>query len=354
MEQRDEIMINTLPSKTWHWLRMNETALSWKPDLALCQTMIEGGKPTEILKETAQKIETGAGNGADPLFRESEEEGYGILADQTNLGETVRVIVGNREEGSEGSLYIQAEKQADITVVETFPAGEMPAKRLAYRTRVHAEAESRVRLVQVFMQGEGTELLNDIGCVCEQDAHFEILQMVIGRGDFYNGIRTDLEGDGSDVQIAIGYLGQKKQLLDMNLVVNHLGKKTNSFIQVDGTLKDAAQKIFRGTIDFKNGSSESKGAETENVLLLGDDVVNKTIPVILCAEEDVEGSHGATIGELDEDTLFYFASRGICAEVAEEIMTKGKMEVLYRKIQDAATETLVEQQLAEVMEYERA
>lgn len=74
-------------------------------------------------------------------------------------------------------------------------------------------------------------------------------------------------------------------MIDINLVVNHIGKKTNCNIQVDGTLKDAAEKIFRGSIDFKTGSSDSKGAETENVLLLGDDVVNKTIPLILCAEE---------------------------------------------------------------------
>ena len=122
---------------------------------------------------------------------------------------------------------------------------------------------------------------------------------------------------------------------------------------MDGTLKDEAEKTFRGTIDFKNGSSQSVGAETENVLLLGDNVVNKTIPVILCAEEDVEGSHGATIGELDEETMFYFASRGIDQELAEDIMPKGKMEVLYRKINDEVTEKLVEEQLAEVMGYDR-
>ena len=64
-------------------------------------------------------------------------------------------------------------------------------------------------------------------------------------------------------------------------------------------------------------------------------------------------SHGATIDELDEDTLFYFASRGIDMETAEDMMIKGKMEVLYRKIQDEDTEKLVEKQLAEVMEYDR-
>ena len=139
----------------------------------------------------------------------------------------------------------------------------------------------------------------------------------------------------------------------MNLIINHFGKKTNCEIQVDGTLKDAAEKVFRGTIDFKNGASESTGAETENVLLLGDDVINKTIPIILCAEEDVEGSHGATIGELDKETLFYFESRGIDKETAEDIMTRGKFEMLYRHIGDEQTQKLAEAQLAEVMADDR-
>ena len=192
-----------------------------------------------------------------------------------------------------------------------------------------------------------------MGSECAENGQLDVLQIFIGKGNLYNGVRTELIGKRASTNMDIGYLGQKKQVIDINLVVNHIGKKTNCNIQVDGTLKDAAEKIFRGSIDFKTGSSDSKGAETENVLLLGDDVVNKTIPLILCAEENVEGSHGATIGELDEDTLFYFASRGIDMETAEDMMTKGKMEVLYRKIQDENTEKLVEKQLAEVMEYDR-
>ena len=137
-----------------------------------------------------------------------------------------------------------------------------------------------------------------------------------------------------------------KNMYDYNF---YTGKTQYTDIQVDGTLKDAAKKVFRGSIDFKRGSSGSKGAETENVLLLGDDVENKTIPLILCAEEDVDGSHGATIGELDEETLFYFAARGIDQETAEDIMTKAKLEVLYQHIQDEETERIVADQLTKVM-----
>ena len=97
---------------------------------------------------------------------------------------------------------------------------------------------------------------------------------------------------------------------------------------------DSAKKVFRGTIDFKTGSSDSKGSENETVIMLGDDVVNKTVPLILCSEENVEGSHGATIGELDNDTLFYFESRGIGREEAERIMAYAALKRLIRLSDD--------------------
>ena len=56
--------------------------------------------------------------------------------------------------------------------------------------------------------------------------------------------------------------------------------------------------------------------------MLGDDVSNKTVPLILCAEENVVGNHGATIGSLDDETLFYFESRGIGKETAEDILAR--------------------------------
>lgn len=229
MEENYEMKINALPSKTWHWLHLNDTTIQWKPAPAPCQVLTEGGKPIEVSEEEKQAVETGAGKEADVLFTDPDVSGYGIQADETNKGETVRMTIGSREaEGSAGMLFVKAEKESELTLIQTFPEGNLPADRLAFRTQIRAKAGSKIRLVQIFMQGEQTELLNDIGCTCEEGAKFELLQMVIGRGNLYNGIRTDLNGAASDVQIAIGYLGQKKQILDINLIVNHFGKKTNS------------------------------------------------------------------------------------------------------------------------------
>lgn len=79
-------------------------------------------------------------------------------------------------------------------------------------------------------------------------------------------------------------------------------------------------------------------------------VVNKTIPVILCAEENVQGSHGAAIGELDEETLFYFGARGMDRTQAENTMARAKLEAKIQKIGDADIEQKVKTQLAEVLD----
>ena len=72
--------------------------------------------------------------------------------------------------------------------------------------------------------------------------------------------------------------------------------------------------------------------------MLGENVVNKTVPLILCAEENVVGNHGATIGELDAETLFYFESRGISRAEAENILARSALERLARTVGDAAVE----------------
>lgn len=123
----------------------------------------------------------------------------------------------------------------------------------------------------------------------------------------------------------------------MNYVALHEGKKSVSEIRTDGVLHENARKLFRGTIDFKKGAAGAVGNEKEDVLLLDDDVVNQTIPLILCAEEDVEGNHGATIGKLDEDLVFYLESRGMALAEIYKMMAKARIDAVLRFVPDEKT-----------------
>ena len=150
------------------------------------------------------------------------------------------------------------------------------------------------------------------------------------------------------------YIVDGEGRLDMNYVALHEGKKTQSNMQAGGVLRDHAFKLYRGTIDFKWGAKGAVGNEKEDVLLLSNDVVNQTIPLILCAEEDVEGNHGATIGKLDDELLFYLESRSMNREQIYEMMAMAKVDAVCRKIPDAATQAKVQKFLGRAVEEEEA
>ena len=218
-------------------------------------------------------------------------------------------------------------------------------RALAVDTKITAGESSVVRLIQISDTEEGSTLKNHVKSDCEANSRIELIQIIAGKGDFYSDSYCALRGDGSSLKADIGYLGRKEQIIDLNLAVDQFGKKTESEINASGALKDSARKIFRGTIDFKKGSAGSVGNEQETVLMLGDDVSNKTVPLILCAEENVVGNHGATIGSLDDETLFYFESRGIGKETAEDILARAALERLARVAGDSEALAIVEKQL---------
>ena len=286
----DTILINRLPTRTWNRLGVNETAIAWGQ--------------------------------ADDLGEEKN----------TAAGQTERLEITGSGERGEKTVDIHAPAGQTVTVFETLRA----EKGLLVRTALHVEKDAKVRLVQIQNAAQDSLLRLETSGECAENGQVELIQF-------------ELNGNGAGFTAGIGYLGQKQQTVDMNLVVNHWGQKTTSEINAAGALKDDAQKIFRGTIDFKKGSAGSVGSEQETVLMLGDGVVNKTVPLILCAEENVVGNHGATIGELDEDTLFYFESRGISAAEAENIMARAAIERLARTIEDEAAQAAILSELEEVL-----
>ena len=217
----------------------------------------------------------------------------------------------------------------------------------AVETAFKLHDAASLRLVQVLGAHGGALLYAKTDADCAPGAGVDMTQILMGQGDLYSDNDTELVGDGSRYSAQIGYLGRGSQTIDVNVVVNHYGKNTECEIDTSGALKDAAKKVFRGTIDFKTGSSNSVGNEKETVLMLGDVVVNKTVPLILCAEENVVGNHGATIGELDDETLFYFESRGISRAQAENILARASIERFARTVDDEALRAQILQTLEE-------
>lgn len=344
MEQQ-KIIVNALPVKTWHRLDVNEAKTIAYTPTAACTVQAESEQGTTQISavskvEPEQSVETGVGAALTPVFQ------WGMqIAAASNTTDTVRMTIQNAPQ-AESSLQVlvNAAKGSHLTIVQNW---EGQANHAAVRTILNVAAGASVHLIQV-LADNSADSWNDVGCVAAEKGSIELTRLYLTKGNLTSGVRADLIGDGSSFTSHSGYLVQQNRTLDMNVIVNHIGKKTMSDITAEGTVQNHAAKVFRGTIDLRTGCSGSEGKENETVLLLGDDVVNKTIPLILCSEEDVKGSHGASIGELPQDILFYFASRGIEKETAEKIISRAKLETLCQGL-DEKTADLLQKTIDEVI-----
>lgn len=202
----------------------------------------------------------------------------------------------------------------------------------------------------------------------EENASASYVEVILPSGNgecLRSAFTVHLAGAGasfkSDVAyMAVGRAGQDGgctgSVINIDHTVHHTAPNTNCLMHAAGSIAPYSQKMYRGTIDFHKGCTGSKGNETEDVLMLtassGQEKrpVNRSLPIILCDEEDVEGEHGSTIGQLDESTLFYCQSRGMGESEAVSMICRAKVERVASLIEDDSTRESVQRKIDEWFE----
>ncbi len=151
-------------------------------------------------------------------------------------------------------------------------------------------------------------------------AKFSYTSVLAGGASVAAELTVELAGQDSEADVWAFYLGDAGRRLDLNYIIRQSGRDTRANMQVRGALTGGAEKIFRGTLDFLQGAKGSVGRENEEVLLLSEDVRNRSVPLMLSHEDDVDGHHGVSVGRMDEARLFYLMSRGLDLSEAQRLI----------------------------------
>lgn len=343
-----ETTLNQIPSLTWNWLKMNRGELKLETSLADEIKAEITGISEQISYEYKSSIdiptmEEGLGKETDFIFNTKSETLY-ISSKENSKNNTPVILKYELKNDSSvvSKQVIHAKKNSEITVIIISTSENNTTGFEAISTKLFAEENAKINLIKVQLLGNNFVHLDSTSSVCNENANTTLTHIILGAKETFVGVKGDLQEYKSNFNSSLAYLCQNEQKLDMNYVVNHYGKKSECKMSVKGTLKDSSQKTYRGTIDFKNGCSGAIGDEQEDTLLLSPTVVNKSLPVILCDEEDVSGEHGATIGRLSEEVLFYMKSRGIAKNVAENIIARAKIQSVVSLIPDEQTVELIQ------------
>ena len=160
-----------------------------------------------------------------------------------------------------------------------------------------------------------------------------------------NDIRIDLIGENAKADIGGLYIPKINSLVDYNLKINHLFKKTLSSQFFRGILGEYSRASFTGLVKIAEGCDGSKSEQANNNLLLSDKAYIKSDPQLEIYCDEVECSHGSTIGQFDNDALFYLCSRGIPQKYAQKMLLEAFYIDILNRIDIPKIKSMVENNL---------
>lgn len=353
------LTINNLPTLTWNWLKINSTPFSTDalfsgdgdPRISALPQGVEYERHANA--DAYRDLETGCGKAFGSHFFKDANASLLTVKKGVRAKEPVFIDFDLSDKSATEAFHIiKAEEGAEITVIMRYESARASSGTQILRTICDAGKDAFIHLIKVQLLGKGFVQTDDIGTTCAEGGRVEVTHVILGGKETYTGAAGALPAFGSAFKADTAYFCRGEQKLDLNYVVRLSGKKTDCQMTARGTLQDKAAKTYRGSIDFIKGSAGAAGNEYEEVLLLSPTVVNKSIPLILCGEEDIAGEHGSTIGKLGDDTLFYMQSRGIAKSEAEMLMARAKIVRVAALIPDEATVEKINAYLDEVFSHE--
>lgn len=331
----DNVLINraNVPAaQTWNRLRANSLSVT-VPNHA------DAGKVYLPLPRLFERIECGMGQEVTDYVESQafKSDFYNVPA-RTKRDDPIVVAVSAAQNQCANTGIIVREGAEATVVIAAFAGdvdGDAPTgsdanddalPTSAALTRIVVEAGAKLHLIEMLGVNEGQQHLESVGLEIHQDAAVDVKQYALGGSTIGLGLTANLVGAQARLDLNNRYHATHEETLDINHLVRMRGTSTRALLTESGVLNEAAKKTLRATIDLVRGAKDAQGNEIETVMILGDDVVNKTMPAILCDEDDVAGNHGATIGSVSPEQLDYLAARGLSHQAAEQMFIRALFE----------------------------
>ncbi len=156
-----------------------------------------------------------------------------------------------------------------------------------------------------------------------RDAGYISTSIAMGGRLARHNLNTILAGMGGDCTLNGLYLIAGNQLLDNHTLIEHTVPECTSHELYKGILNGHSHAVFNGRVRVRPGAQKTDAKQTNKNILLSNDALVNTQPQLEIYADDVKCTHGATIGQLDEEALFYLRSRGIDREAAIGLLTYG-------------------------------
>ena len=286
----------------------------------------------EAVEEHGELLEEYFGSVVDP------QENY-LTALSTALFSTGTVIrvpegvdaedVKIRTEMNSKSLFnytlVIAEESSSVTILERQSTGEDVDGDRYYSGTVEVVAEENAHIQYGSLQNLDRETHNYSFKRGRTDTYatIEFIDGNLGSQLTKTEVSTELAGDSSETRIVGAFFGSDDQHFDLDSKVWHRAEHTTADLVMRGVVDDVARSVYEGVQHVGENAWDTSSYQRENTLMLSDEAEADAAPKLIINNHDTEASHSATVGQVDEEELFYMVSRGVDYEEARDMLVEG-------------------------------
>lgn len=258
------------------------------------------------------------------------------------------VFVGSPSEGDRAwhlRHLIELREGASLTVVEHHLASDIHNHLGNSLTHVHLAPDAQLSHARVQDEALGATVIARTDAVLARAAHYRRLDLELGAALSLHELNAALHGEGAHVHANGVLLATGRRHLDTRLGIDHVGRDTQCELVWRGLGAGRSRAAFHGGILIREGADGSNADLSNKNLLLSEGAEIDTQPVLEIHADEVQAAHGATVGQLDANALFYLRSRGVPAETARALLTAAFCRETVSVLEDEGVRAMLEVRL---------
>jgi Fe-S cluster assembly protein SufD len=231
-------------------------------------------------------------------------------------------------------IMVWLEPDSSLTYVHesASPNGTSEQSMHSGLVEIHISDNAKLQFVELQSWGDNIWNFSHERVQVGKGANLEWVFGALGSNLTKNFSEIDLIGEGAVGKMSGFYFTDGKQHLDHDTQQNHLAPHTTSDLLFKGALKDSSRSVWQGMIYVAPGAQKTDGYQANRNLILSSKARADSIPGLEILADDVRCTHGATVGRIDPDMVFYLLSRGIPYAEAEHLIVEGFFDPIMQRI----------------------
>ena len=248
-------------------------------------------------------------------------------------------------------ILVLVDEGASVTYVHEAASPELKGANSMHAGIVEIQVMQDAQMKFVELQSWGRHVWNfsHERARVERGGNLDWIFGAIGSRLTKNFSELDLAGEGAQGRMSGFYFTDGTQHLDHDTQQNHLAPHTTSDLLFKGALKGKSRSVWQGMIYVAPGAQKTDGYQANRNLVLSDGARADSIPGLEILADDVRCTHGATVGKLEQEPLFYLKSRGIPQAEAEKIVVEGFFDPIFQRIPFEGVRERFQQYIADKM-----